>query len=477
MKLFKLIDDCGNFGDTEITNIAFDTSRVEKGSLFFCLKGVKNDGHDYIKEACDKGAAAVISERLIKADVPLIICPDTRHALSVASKRFYKNAADRLKIYAVTGTNGKTTTTYMLKAVLESAGFRVGLIGTNAVEFGGNVYPATLTTPDPTELHEIFARMEQSGVTHVVMEASAHALALKKLDGIRFASVGFTNLSRDHLDFFGDMESYKRAKLLLFEKDRSDFACADADDPCARDIASLNGNVLLYGLGLGAAVRAENLILTEKGNAFTVNRDGEKEETEICLPGKYNVYNALCAVSMAIGTGIGLKDACRGLKEFKGAEGRFETVHFSSGTVVIDFAHTDDGLKNLLSAVKEFAKGKVITVFGCGGNRDRTKRPVMGKIAAQNSDTVIVTSDNPRYERPEDIIADVENGIKTLKSVHYFLEPDRKKAVEKALSMMKEGDVTIIAGKGAEKYQEIKGVKYPYNDREYVLKLIGGEKN
>lgn len=475
MKLSKLLDECKNYGDTEIKNIVFDTARVEKGSLFFCLKGVKNDGHDYAARAYEKGAAAVVAQRRVEADVPQIICEDTRHALSIAAKRYYGSAADRLKIFAVTGTNGKTTTTYMLKAIFESNGFNTGLIGTNAVEYGGTVYPATLTTPDPTELHEIFARMEKAGVTHVVMEASAHALALKKLDGIRFKAVGFTNLSRDHLDFFGDMENYKRAKLLLFKKECSDFACANAEDVCSEEIVSLNKNAILYGLNGNAAVRAKDLKLSEKGSKFTVEYCGNKAEAVVSLPGKYNVYNALCALSMALSSGISLTDACEGLKKFSGAEGRFETVHFSRGTVIVDFAHTDDGLQKLLSAVREFACGKVITVFGCGGNRDRTKRPVMGKIAAQNSDVVIVTSDNPRYERPEDIISDVENGIKTVKNVHYFVEPDRKKAVEKALSMMTRGDVTVIAGKGAEKYQEIKGVKYPYNDREYVLKLIGGE--
>ena len=470
MKLGDIIENCGEYSATEIVKIAFDTADVVPGTLFFCLKGNSADGHDFIRRAEESGAVAAVTEKDAEAGIPLIKVKDTRSALSLACKRFYGCAADRLQIFAVTGTNGKTTTTNMLKCIFEADGIKTGLIGTNSVEYCGIVRPATLTTPDPTLLHRLFAEMYSAGVTHVIMEASAHALALKKLDGIRFSAVGFTNLTRDHLDFFGDMETYKRAKLSLFSSRFSFSLCVNADDACGREIIeSADAEIYSYGAENECRFRAENIVMTNKGSVFTLG--GRK--AQLNTPGKFNVYNALCAVSMASAAGTPMKNILEGLKNFKGVEGRFEAVSFNGGSVIIDFAHTDDGLKNILTAVREFTPGRLITVFGCGGDRDRSKRPLMGRAAAMLSDIVVVTSDNPRGEKPEDIISDIENGIKTVGIVDYFLEPDRKKAIRRALELMEKGDTTVIAGKGAERYQEIRGVKYPYNDREYVLELIG----
>lgn len=470
MKLGDIIENCGEYSATEIVKIAFDTADVIPGTLFFCLKGRAADGHDFIRLAEERGAAAAVTEKDAEAGIPLIKVGDTRSALSLACKRFYGRAADRLKIFAVTGTNGKTTTTNMLKSIFEADGKKTGLIGTNSVEYGGIVRPATLTTPDPTLLHRLFADMEKTGVTHVIMEASAHALALKKLDGIRFSVVGFTNLTRDHLDFFGDMEAYKRAKISLFGSCFSPVACVNADDACGREIMECADlEICSYGVENKCRFRAENIVLTGNGSGFMLG--GGKVKLKV--PGKFNVYNALCAFSMASAAGTPTENIIDGLNSFRGVEGRFESVSFNGGSVIIDFAHTDDGLKKILTAVREFTSGRVITVFGCGGDRDRSKRPLMGEVAARLSDIVIVTSDNPRGEKPENIISDIENGIKTVGNVDYFLEPDRKKAIRRALELMKNGDTTVIAGKGAEKYQEISGVKYPFNDREYVLGLIG----
>ena len=473
MKLSELFEI--NFGsDAEITGIAFDTAEVKRGDLFFCLCGNARDGHKFLPEAIEKGAIAAVVEKEQPIPIPQIIVPDTRHALAVTAKKFYGNAADRLNISAVTGTNGKTTTTYLLKNILEENGKIVGLIGTNEVSYCGKMRTSTLTTPDPVELHRTLSDMAKSGVTHVVTEASAHALALKKLDGIVFASVGFTNLTRDHLDYFGDMTHYGKAKARLFETERSRSKVINIDDSFGAKLYTDCGKAVTYGKK--GFVSAENVGYSSDGTEFKLKICDEKKNVCLSLPGKYNLYNALCAAGMAFGMGINVQGIARGLSVPITVSGRFETIKCSRGTVVIDYAHTDDGLKNLLSAVRGIATGRVITVFGCGGNRDKTKRPLMWKAAAEYSDFVVLTSDNPRFEKPEDIISDVLDGIKIAQPVEYSVQPDRYKAIETALTVMENGDIVVVAGKGAEKYQEINGIKYPFDDKEIVYKLLA-EKN
>ena len=312
--------------------------------------------------------------------------------------------------------------------------------------------------------------MENCSVTHVVAEASAHALALRKLDGIKFAAVGFTNLTRDHLDYFGDMSTYGAAKALLFDGKRSRAEVINADDAFGAKLCLEHKGAITYGER--EFVSAENVEYSSDGTKFTLKICGERVDTHLSLPGKYNLYNALCAAGMAFGTGISVVDIARGLSLPIAVKGRFETVKSSRGTVIIDYAHTDDGLRNILKAVREIAKGRVITVFGCGGNRDKTKRPLMWKTAAEYSDFVVLTSDNPRFEKPEDIISDVLVGIKIARTVEYSVQPDRYKAIETALTVMENGDIVVIAGKGAEKYQEINGTKYPFDDKKIVEKLL-----
>ena len=465
-ELFETIVGC----DVEITSIAFDTREVPSGSLFFCLVGNTRDGHDFLPEAVKNGAVAAVVEKSQPISIPQIVVGDARHALAIAAKKFYGSAADRLSISAVTGTNGKTTTTYILKSIFEANGKTVGLIGTNEVSYCGKICEASLTTPDPTEFHRTLADMENCGVTHVVAEASAHALALRKLDGIKFAAVGFTNLTRDHLDYFGNMSSYGATKASLFDGKRSRAEVINIDDEFGAKLYAERKGAITYGRrGL---VSAENVEYSSDGTKFTLKICDERAEAHLSLPGKYNLYNALCAAGMAFGTGISVGDIARGLSLPIAVKGRFETVKSSRGTVIIDYAHTDDGLDNLLKAVREIAKGRIITVFGCGGNRDKTKRPLMWKAAADRSDFVVLTSDNPRFEKPENIISDVLGGIKIARTVEYSVQPDRHKAIETALTVMENGDIVVIAGKGAEKYQEINGTKYPFDDKKIVEKLL-----
>lgn len=474
MKLSELFPEISFCRNPEISSLAFDARRAREGSLFFCLRGRNADGHDFIGEAARRGAVAAVTEEEISSPIPTVTVADARRALALCSKAFYGNAADRLKIFAITGTNGKTTTAHILRSIFAAAGINAGLLGTNGAEYGGAHYPTDMTTPDPPELHRLFADMERAGVTHVAMEASAHALALKKTDGIFFAAAGFSNLTRDHLDYFGDMENYKRAKISLFTRGRAACACVNADDPVGREILA---RAELPALGCGfseeCGLRVTSVRAEKSGSRVVMEYGGRAAEIVVPLAGRYNVYNAVLAAGLAFSAGITESAIARGIADLGRVDGRFETYDAGGVRVIIDFAHTDDGLKNLLTAAREICGGRLIVVFGCGGDRDRTKRPIMGRVAAENADLAVLTSDNPRSERPEDIIADIARGIKGEKGVDYLIEPDRRRAIETALGVATAGDVVVIAGKGAENYIEAGGVKYPYSDRECLAEIIG----
>ncbi len=460
----------------EVSGICFDSEHTCGGDLFFALVGSNTDGHKYIFEAYALGAVAAVVEQRVECPITQIVVPDTRRALSYAAKKFHRSACDKLNVIALTGTNGKTTTAHMLKSILALDGKNVGVIGTNGVSYGKTHHPGTLTTPDPTELHETFDKMHRANVTHVVMEASAHALALNKLDCIGFAAAGFSNLTQDHLDYFGNMQAYKRAKLKLFENNYSRIAVTNLDDACGKEVAALRPDAITYSLTTDADVTAKDLKLSARGASFTVCADGREARVTLQLPGRYNAENALHAITLALALGTDLATAAQGIAALTHVDGRVERLEYNGATVIIDFAHTEDGLKNLIQSTREYIDGKVITLFGCGGNRDRTKRPKMGSVAARYSDVTVVTSDNPRDEQPESIIADVEKGIKEVSNAKYILIPDRKTAIASALKLIKPGDALIIAGKGAERYYECGGVKFDYNDREFVLSLIGETK-
>lgn len=453
-------------GDVDVTSIAFDARKVQEGCLFFCLKG-RVDGHDYAMEAVAAGAKALVTERQLDLNVPEIVVPDTRHALSVACARFYR-PEKMPKIIGITGTNGKTTTTYIVKSILENAGRSVGIIGTTEVAYGSVRRPATLTTPDPVELYSTIYEMADAGVEYVVMEASAHALYLKKLDGLYFDVAAFTNLSRDHLDYFKSMDAYAAAKKLLFG--RTAFAVVNVDDALGREIVrECRTPLLTYGCDNPADVFALSPKITVDGVRYVLNATDDIAEIRFSLPGRFNMYNTLCAAAIAKALGIDMHHITEGIRTLTKVEGRFNVINTAKCNIIIDFAHTDDGLKNILTTIREFAPKRIITVFGCGGDRDRTKRPLMGQVVCALSDYAIITSDNSRNEDPEAIIADITAGIE---GDNYAVRPDREEAIRYALEIAEQDDIVLVAGKGAEQYTEVGGKKIPYNDEAYILRLI-----
>ena len=473
MKLSDLdLEALNDYDDCEITSLAFRIEDVKAGSLFFCLVGTQADGHDFVGAAAARGAVAFVCEKKQAIALPQVIVKNSRRQLALSASAFYGRPSERLKIIAVTGTNGKTTTTYILKSILESAGFKVGLIGTNCVLIGEQKSAATLTTPDPTDLHRIFADMVKAGVEYVVMEASAHALWLHKLDGIVFEVAAFTNLSQDHLDYFDTMERYGQAKKLLFASGVSRHSVVNVDDPFGRELALECDRVVTYGCENPSDVFAIDLKMSTGGLDYYLNSFDDIAEVKFNLPGRFNMYNTLCAAAVAAAIDLPVKHVVRGIRRVTKIDGRFNMIGLSGCSVIVDFAHTPDGLKNVLLSIREFATGRIITVFGCGGDRDRAKRPMMGKVVSSLSDITVVTSDNPRSEDPEKIIDDIVGGIDSGK---YIRIADRKQAIREALTLASQGDIVLIAGKGAENYQEADGVKYEYNDERYVMELVEEE--
>ena len=460
--------------ETEITGLAIDSGKVRPGDLFFCLVGRLNDGHTFAADALSRGAAAVVTERALAVDGEQIEVADTRHALAVAASAFYGNPSKRLKMIGVTGTNGKTTTTYIVKSIIEAAGHNCGLIGTNAVEYCGKKSDAVLTTPDPIELHAILRDMADSGVEYVVMEVSAHALALKKVDGIMYEVAAFTNFTRDHLDYFGDMQSYGAAKKTFFSPEHARCAVVNADDPFGAEI--IRDTVLptlTYGAENPCDVFGIDLEMSAYGLSYVINMSDTVGRIKFSLTGRFNMYNTLCASAIASSLGLPMSAVTGGIRNVKKIDGRFNIINTAACSVIIDFAHTDDGIANILRAVREFAPARIITVFGCGGNRDKSKRPVMGKIVSQMSDYCFVTSDNPRFEPPEEIIEQIVSGIKEIGGTNYTAITDRKQAIRAAISMADKQDIVIIAGKGAERYNDVMGRRRPYNDEQYVMEIAG----
>ena len=459
---------------TEITGLAIDSNKVKPGNLFFCLVGRENDGHTFAEDAVARGAAAVVVERSIAADVEQIEVEDTRHALAVAASAFYGNPSKRLKMIGVTGTNGKTTTTYIVKSIIEAAGHSCGLIGTNAVEYSDKKLDARLTTPDPIELHSILKDMADAGAEYVVMEVSAHALALKKVDGIMYEVAAFTNFSRDHLDYFGDMQSYGAAKKSFFTPEHARSAVINADDALGAEIIKETSlPTLTYGAENPCDVFGIDLEMSAYGLSYVINMSDTVGRIKFSLTGRFNMYNTLCAAAVASSVGVPISAVTSGIRNVKKIDGRFNIINTVKCSVIIDFAHTDDGIANILRTVREFAPARIITVFGCGGNRDKTKRSVMGKIVSQMSDYCFVTSDNPRFEPPEEIIEQIVSGIKEIGGTNYTAITDRKQAIRAAMEMADKQDIVIIAGKGAERYNDIMGRRQPYNDEQYVMEIAG----
>lgn len=460
--------------DVEISGIALDSSKVKAGYLFFCLVGKVNDGHTFAADALARGAAAIVVERRLALDCVQIEVDDTRRALSLAAAAFYGYPSKKLRIVGITGTNGKTTTTYIVKSIIEAAGKKCGLIGTNAVEYADFKNEAGLTTPDPIELHETFKAMADAGVEYVVMEVSAHALALKKTDGIMFETAAFTNFSRDHLDFFGDMQSYAAAKKSFFTPEHARAAVVNVDDELGMEILRDTAlHTVTYGAENPSDVFGIDLEMSADGLSYVINMFDDVGKVKFSLTGRFNMYNTLCAAAIASSLGFSLSAVIDGIRNVKKVDGRFNIINTARCSVIIDFAHTDDGIANILRAIREFAPARIITVFGCGGNRDTTKRAIMGKIVSTLSDHCFVTSDNPRFEPPLDIILQIEKGIKEVGNTNYTAIVDRKEAIRAALAMANKDDIVLIAGKGAERYNDVMGRKQPYNDERYVLEIAG----
>ncbi len=458
-------------GDAEIKSLCTDSRVAGAGDLFFCIRGTHEDSHAYAAEAERRGAAALVAEHPLQTSLPCVLVKDARRAMSVMSATFYHDPQEHLHMIGVTGTNGKTTVTHMLYSILTVAGKRAGLIGTLGARYADTVIPPSLTTPDPVALFSLLADMRDGGVGTVAMEVSAHALALEKDAPILYDAAIFTNFTQDHLDFFKTMEAYGEAKKSLFPRCR--LGILNADDPFSSEIAKVCTSVVTYGLeepaDCFALIDRENVA----GSDVLLNLEDELIGVHIPLTGRHNVYNALAAAVCARRLGVGAEAIAKGLAATK-VEGRLEYIgERNGGKIFVDFAHTPDGLEKSLSALREHTDGKLYAVFGCGGNRDRGKRPIMGETVAKNCDFAVITSDNPRFEDPCAIIAEIEEGYKRV-SREYVAVEEREKAISYALQKLEQGDVLLIAGKGGETTQEIMGIKYAYSDKETVLSMIGG---
>ncbi len=468
-EMLKGVDCVPPAQDVEITGISYDTRTIRPGELFVALRGYKTDGHNYIEEARAKGAAAIVAEE----GEDLLRVLDSRGALARISANWFGHPSRDLTLVGVTGTNGKTTTTTLLWGMLQKTlGTKAGLMGTNQIRVGEAIFPAERTTPESYEIQRWLRQMADEGCTHVVMEVSSHALCLHRVTGLRFTVGAFTNLTQDHLDFHKTMEDYREAKGRLFAQ--SGRAVINLDDEAGRYYAqNCPCPVVTYSERHNEAdLVAKNLTLRPDGVDFQAVTTEGYADVHLGIPGGFTIYNALCALGCARALEIPLSEAAAALAQAPGVRGRMEVVPIpGQGTVVIDYAHTPDALENALMTLRGFTSGRLICLFGCGGDRDKTKRPVMGTIAGELADICIVTSDNPRTEAPESIISDILKGMDANMAPR-LVEPDRKRAIRAGLSMLGKGDTLLLAGKGHETYQEVGLVKRHLDEREEVKKAF-----
>ncbi|MFN0171987.1 MAG: UDP-N-acetylmuramoyl-L-alanyl-D-glutamate--2,6-diaminopimelate ligase [Bryobacteraceae bacterium] len=466
--------------DLPIQGLEFDSRLVTPGSLFFAFQGKRADGRTFTADALAKGAVAVVAGTPPPEGFagPWIVVPHLRRALAVAAKEFYGRLDEKLRLTGVTGTNGKTTTCYLIDSILRRAGMRTGLVGTIQYRVGDEILDAVNTTPESLEFHRLLARVESIGGTHVTAEVSSHALELGRVYGMYFDVGVFMNLTRDHLDFHGDMESYFAAKRRLFEGAGAPpprVMVLNADDAYARRIAPAAGSsTVWYGLGKEAAVRAVEVTPSLQGLRFEIEREGRRTPVESPMAGRVNVYNLLAAYATGLALGVSHEMAIAGIADCGAVPGRFERVDEGQPFgVFVDYAHTDDALRNVLATARELTHGRVITVFGCGGDRDREKRPLMGQAAGQGSDFVVLSSDNPRSEDPLAIINDALVGLRRT-DVRHVVEPDRATAIRKAIEEASAGDVVVLAGKGHETYQVLKDRTIEFDDRQVARRVLRG---
>ena len=473
MKLKDLLEginvlECTADLDLDITNIVRDTRKdIPAGSLFVAVSGFAFDGNRYIPMAMEKGAVAVITVKKPEQDVPYILVDSDRKALAMLGVNFYGHPAEKMTMIGITGTNGKTSVTLLLKHLLEKTlGAKVGLVGTMGNMIGNVELPTERTTPESFELQALFAQMVEAGCTHCVMEVSSHALTLDRVGGVYYDVAAFTNLTEDHLDFHKTMEAYCDAKAELFRRCHRGVLNRD-DEWFDRMVSGATCEYLTTSVKGEAGLRAEELELLSDGICFTAVMDGKKVQVKLPIPGRFTVYNALTVLGVAVQLGVTLEAAADALTTAQGVKGRVEVVPTSGQpyTVLVDYAHTPDGLENVLSSVRGFCKGRLIAVFGCGGDRDPIKRPIMGAIGVKLADHTIITSDNPRTEDPMAIIRDI---VANLEEGSWEIIEDRRKAIRYAMDIAKKDDIIVLAGKGHETYQEINGVKYHLDEREEV---------
>lgn len=473
MKLSALLKGTGAnapLQDVEIENVTDKLSEVKENTLFVCIDGDTFDGNEFVEEALSRGAVAVVSEKETEADISVKVL-SSRKALSVIASNFYKNPSKSLKIIGITGTNGKTTTAFLVRHVIEGFGKKCGLIGTVGNITGEKITSSNLTTPEPTELQKVFRKMVDNGCEYCVSEVSSQALSQSRTEGVRFSATAVTNITPEHLNYHLNMQNYIDAKLKLFEN--ADFAVVNTDDrnilknrekiSCRQITVSLKNETSDYF--------AKNIVSSADGVEFDLVSGGTYH-VKLSLPGVYNTYNALCAVAICTELGFDLERTVNLLKGFDGVLGRCEKVPVNADfTVLIDYAHTPDGFQNILKSVREFTENRLITVFGCGGDRDRSKRAIMGKIASELSDVVVVTDDNPRTENPVRIISDILEGISTEKS-HFAVVSGRKDAIGFALGIAQKGDTVLLLGKGHEKYQITAKGKIPFDERQIIKEFF-----
>lgn len=475
MKLSLIAQELGiafSEEDVEIGSITYDSRKVESGSLFCCLVGLVSDGHTFAGQAVDKGAAALIVEHRLPYNIPQLVVQDGRKAMALASACFYDHPEREMLMLGVTGTNGKTSTTYMVKSIAEKAGKKVGLIGTIQNMIGDEVIETGRTTPESADLFALLRQMADEKVDLVIMEVSSHALIQDRVYGIRYQVALFTNLTQDHLDYHKTFENYLNAKKLLFSQ--CDVAVINHDDPHAEKIMEgLECPIYTTGIHTPASYNASEIDIQTWGVRFLLRTPKGESMIRLHISGLFSIYNAMGAAAMMQQAGFSLEDIVSGLEDLKGVAGRLQAVNTNGKpfSVYVDYAHTPDALENVLLAVRAFARAKVFCLFGCGGDRDRAKRPLMGEIGGRHADYVIVTSDNPRSEEPEAIVKAIEEGVKK-SGTPYTVIVNRKEAIAAALSMLGENDILVIAGKGHENYQEINGVKYHFDDKEIVEEML-----
>lgn len=471
MKLYDIISNLKfigikNYKDIDIDSLTCDSNEKTNNSIYFCIKGLKHDGHNFANDSIANGAVCLVVEKYLDLPITQILVENVRSAMSFISSVFYETYKSKMKFIGITGTNGKTTTTFLIREILTKLNKKVGLIGTEGIFINSLMLPPMLTTPDPINLHKVIKDMDNNGCEYCVMEVSAHAIALNKIDNIYYDIVGLSNITKDHLDFFLNMENYIKCKASLFSCKHAKSGVINTDAKFGKEI-SKKADIDITTIGKDADFKLISVNQTMKGTNFKFEHKSKQYNATTNLIGDYNISNMLMAISVLNNLGFGFKEILSIIKNTDFVvPGRCNLLNVNANfNVVVDYAHTPDGIKNVLSTLKKLPNSRIITVFGCGGNRDKTKRSEMGEIATNLSEFVIVTSDNPRDENPEMIIDDI---VKNITSKNVVRITDRKSAIEYALTIAKENDIVAILGKGAENYQEIKGIKIHFSDYEVV---------